>query len=282
MTIIANNVVAIQNTVEPVVIYVRNSDGLPIDATNLRLTILDRGSTVLLPIWQTAPRIMHTGTGIYTFNLGEVPFSLETSCQEKILFLWQADGETSTTQIVDVVSVGMMMVLSAFQEQIDKSRKDYDENPDDPIYLGYSTTQLIGYLNGGLGIINAAQPYPTWSSVDQFPVIHQQILIESAILVGIQSQELYAVDVDLNYSNQGNTFDIAHFPKLESYANALAARLEKQIPLMKLQYVSSGQLHIEMGPSFRLAQLLQAAPGGEIFRNMFVAGHAGSGNMGGC
>lgn len=179
-------------------IYVRDADGIPVDAVNLRLTVLDRGSTVLIPSWQAAPRIVHTATGVYTFSLGDIPFALETSVEEQVLFLWQADNQPTTTQIVDVATVATMMVLSAFQDYIDKSRKDFSEDPNNPIYLGYTQSQLLRYLTGGLSRINSAQPTLGWGSVSAYPLIQQQLLIDAATLVGIQSQELYAIDTDID------------------------------------------------------------------------------------
>lgn len=273
MSIIAVNTVAIMNTIEPVAIFVRDANGDPVDATNLSLTIMTTGNTVLIAKYIATSRIENPVLGKYVFDLGNDPgFDVETGTAQKLLFLWQADDEPTTVQTVAVVSVLTMMMIGRLQDQIDKSHKEFDEDPDNPVYLGYTPFQLFGYLEGGLQLVSAMQPYPTWGALDSFPLqIHGQVVVDAAILVGIHSQELYAIDTDIpNFSNQGNVFVIDHFPKLESYANALWARLEKIIPLMKLQYVSTGSLHIEAGPNFRLAQLLMASPSGANFRNVFT------------
>ncbi|KKM17779.1 hypothetical protein LCGC14_1672350, partial [marine sediment metagenome] len=98
-------------------------------------------------------------------------------------------------------------------------------------------------------------------------------LIESALMAGVMSQQLFAVDTDIpSWNDQGNAFVIQHAPQLASYLNWLAARLDKMIPMLKLNFVSSGSLHIEAGPSFRLATLLNAAPSGSLFRNIYFKG----------
>ena len=87
------------------------------------------------------------------------------------------------------------------------------------------------------------------------------------------SQELFAIDTDIpGYNDQGNSFVIQHQPQLASYLSWLSSRLDKLIPMLKLNFVSAGSLHIEAGPNFRLAQLINAAPAGALFRNVFFKG----------
>ena len=187
-----------------------------------------------------------------------------------------ADGseELLICQNVKIISHRMCSLLQKFRLQIDKALKLVgNSNPDDPCFLGYTEGQLMTYLEGGLQAINAYQPSGIFS-FDNYPYdAFGWTLLESSLLVGVMSQQLFAVDTDIpNWSDQGNTFVIQHQPQLAQYLNWLSQRLDKMIPQMKLNFVSSGSLHIEAGPNFRLAQLIEAAPHGALFRNTFFKG----------
>lgn len=73
-------------------------------------------------------------------------------------------------------------------------------------------------------------------------------------------------------SDQGNAFVINHQPKLAAFSAALAQRLDKIIPDMKRHFVRSGSVKVETGPGFRLNTLVDMAPSGAIFRNVFMRG----------
>lgn len=271
MSSIAPNAVAILNTVEPISIFYRDANQDPTAVSNIKLVVYDVGNNAFIDDVATAARIANPALGQYTFDLGGI--STETASSQKLLFLWTADNQPATVQTIAVVSVLTMMSIGQLQNQIDKSRKEVDDDPDEPLFLGYSTFQLLSYLEGGLSLINSFQPTIGWNTVDSFPqAVHGQTLIDAAMLVGIHSQELFAIDTDIpNFSNQGNVFVIEHFPKLESFANSLWQQLMFIVPRMKMQFVNIGSIHVEAGPNYRLMQLLTAASAGSLFRNGFVA-----------
>lgn len=186
-----------------------------------------------------------------------------------------ASEELLICQNVKVINHQMCSILQKFRLQIDKASKLVsNSDPDDPCFLGYTEGQLMTYLEGGIQAINAYQPSGCFN-FDNFPYDKFcWTLLESSLLVGVMSQQLFAVDTDIpNWSDQGNTFVIQHQPQLAQYLNWLSQRLDKMIPQMKLNFVSTGSLHIEAGPNFRLAQLIDAAPGGALFRNTFFKGN---------
>lgn len=185
-----------------------------------------------------------------------------------------ASEETVICQPVKVITHRMCSLLQQFRLQIDKATKLVgNDDPDDPCFLGYTDGQLMTYLEGGLQAINAYQPSGIFN-FDNFPYnSFNWTLIEASLLVGVMSQQLFAVDTDVpSWNDQGNAFVIQHQPQLASYLNWLSQRLDRMIPMMKLNFVSSGSLHIEAGPNFRLAQLIAAAPHGALFRNTFFKG----------
>jgi len=233
-----------------------------------------------------ASRLVNPATGAYHVEWGDpaaaanLPDNTETSTLGQYMFTWKVDAgpggseQESVTQVVKVVSACAMGLLPYFRNIIDKSVKKYDTDPDNPCFLGYTDAQLMQYLEEGLTIINAYEPYPCWNKLEDFPTskfLH--ILLESALIAGVLSQQLFAIDEDVpNFNDQGNTFVIQHGPQLAAVFNQISLRLDKLIPQMKLKFVNSGSIHIEAGTNFRLSTLLSAAPNGALFRNIAFRG----------
>jgi hypothetical protein len=225
-------------------------------------------------------RIVQSGVGRYYLDWGATGANANAAGQREtnearvLAFHWRvaAPGEetASLLQMVKIVSVRTQLWLPYMRLIIDKSAKKIDDDPENPCYLGYTDAMLVQFLEDGLSWINAFQPYPMWSSIDTFPEEHRRVLFDAALVAGVTSQELFAVDTDLNYSDQGNVFIIDHQPKLAGIINATWQRLTQTVPLMKRHYVQSGAARIEAGPNFRFAQLLAAAPTGSTFRNYFT------------
>lgn len=223
-------------------------------------------------------------TGQYYLHYGDlaapsnIPEQTETSTLGDVLFHWNVLGAAATErahaiQVVQVVSAAVMRLVTYFRAQIDKAVKIVSVDPDDFCPLGYTDSDLLAYLLGGLNIINSHQPYPTWCQLETFPECFWQLLFDSAMVVGINAQSLFAIDSDVeSYNDQGNSFVINHFPKLQQFTQALVTRLDTLIPKMKWHFVEAGVLHLEMGSSYRLNTVLSASPYGSTFRNIFTSG----------
>jgi hypothetical protein len=200
----------------------------------------------------------------------------ETDVLQDLVFDWRVQADASseilhTIQKVTIVSHKTMSLVPDLKLMIDKSRKFIA--PDSECFLGYTDSNVVNYLIGGLTSINAYQPSLTFT-FENFPLQYRQILIEASMVVGVMSQQLYAVDTDIpNYSDNGVSFSFAHQPQLASFMNSLTQRLDKLIPQMKLQLISSGVLHVQTGPNYRMQQLQQIAPNGALFRGVFFASH---------
>ena len=228
--------------------------------------------------------LVSAGTGHYYFPWGDLSAPVNTDGQAETdqardtVFLWQAviDGgeQISTAQTVRCITPKVFTMLHPFRLLIDKAAKSVSSDPDNPCYLGYTDAQLVEWLLQGLHNINVYEPYPTWSTLDSYPVqLFGHLLYESALIAGVMSQQLFAIDTDIpNYSDQGNTFVIQHGPQLAAFLNQITQRLDKLIPQMKLKYVNLGGIHLETGPNYRLTQLINAGPTGALYRSMFFRG----------
>ena len=280
----------LQNTTERIDIFVTDENGDAIDATALSLKIFDEWGTLLVqdnfltgygdpPALPTHIVKPLGTTGQYYFPFGDTSFDSKNStatCGE-YLFQWRVVGASGTepvhiVQVAKVVSVRTMRMVPKLRLIVDKAAKVVDDNPDDPVFVGYTDSMLVQFLEGGLGWINAFQPYPMWGSIDAFPDVHWRVLIDAAVCDALTSQEIFAVDTDVNYSDQGNVFVIDHQPKLSAILTATWNRLAAVVPPMKKHYLQSGSVRVEAGPNFRFAQMLSAAPRGSLFRNTFLGG----------
>lgn len=254
-----------------------------VDPSNIALQVQRIGSSdtsateILYEDDLTAPpvggsRIERTDTGRYHI----VWTSTDTATKGRYLFVWSVQGPSGTEEVqrvqtVEVISAFTMDRIRAFREQIDKMRKQVNVSPTDFCPLGYTDGQLLEYLRGGMTLINAYQPYPTWCSVDTFPDTFRQTLFDAALVVGVNAQTLFAIDNDLdNWSSQGNSFVVLHQPKLAAFSQTLTARLDVLIPKMKLHFVRSGSAKVEVGPNTRLSTIVGMSPNGATFRNMYT------------
>lgn len=280
-------VLCLRNFRKRVQIEIYDESEAAVDATELDLQVQDMGEAVIMNDSYTSPppggsRIEHPATGRYYIDWGDpnasanTPNQTETATPGKYLFIWRVVGAAGTeeeqrNQTVEVVSAPLMDLIRELQSQLDKARKDVSVSPTDFCPLGYTEGMLLEYLRGGLSIINSYQPYPTWCSLETFDRRFQQTLIDAAMVVGVNAQTLFAIDSDVEqWNNQGNAFVINHQPKLAAFSQALSQRLDKIIPIMKLHFVKVGSAKVEVGPGYRLAQLIQSAPSGALFRNFIT------------
>lgn len=199
----------------------------------------------------------------------------ESSSSGSKLFVWRAADvlhPSEATEIVQVVQVcpsALFQMLPHMRFVIDKAAKMV--NPSQGQNLGYTDAQLIQCLIGGVQTINTYQP-AVYFDLDTFPYSNMgSILLDAAMVWGITAQMLFAVDSDVpSFSSQGESFQINHQSPLANYLNGLTARLDRMVPQFKLHYVQSGTVVTQIGPSYRLNQLLAAAPSGATFRNLFT------------
>lgn len=284
-TVVAYPQAVLANVTKNIGITVLDANGDRVDADNVTLRIfqastaptiwddltLGYGETPALPT-----QILHPSTGVYQFPFGDTSFDSVNSTESTglNLFHWEvtdADGETFTrVQVVRVISAIQWWMMEELRLRIDKSRKDVDDDPSAPCFVGYTDSMLAQFIDGGLSWINQFQPYPIWTSVDAFPDTHYRILIDAAFFDAMISQEVFAIDTDINYSDQGNVFVIDHQPKIAAIINATWQRLVATVPPMKRMYVQSGSARVEIGPNSRFLAIMSASSPGTVFRNMFV------------
>lgn len=280
----------LKNTIERIDILVCDANGDPVDATALSLRVVDMSDTLILqdnfftgygdpPTLPTRIVKPAATVGQYYFPFGDTSFDTANTTANvgDLLFNWQIVGAAGSEavniiQVAKVVSAQTLSYLPMFRLMIDKAAKIVDDEAANPMLVGYTDSQLIMWLELGLSAINASQPYGGWGGIDSFPVGYRQILIDAALVAGLTSQSIFAIDTDIDaYNDQGNAFSIQHHPKLMGMLQFLAAKLDKTVPAFKLHFVNSGSVYVQMGTNFRLNTLLQSAPAGALFRNLLLS-----------
>lgn len=248
----------------------------PAGLLNLEVTDLSNTLVYSESYWPvTLPderRIKHIGPGHYGIKWGDE--DNETSSSGTLLFNWNArvskdSEEFFRTQISEVVSGRVLSLLPKFRLLLDKSIKVL--NPEQFCTLGYSDAQLLMYLQCGKDRINQAQPYVTWTSLDQFPIDHgTELLLSCSLVSALESQYLFAVDTDVqSFSDQGHSFVLTHFAPIKSLYDSLLSSLPQRIREFKLHYVQSGTVMSEFRIGWGFWQTVASSPPGTYFRGHF-------------
>jgi hypothetical protein len=270
---------------QPCDIQVTDANGDPIDASVVSLKILNMGGEVVAtdpPPGGTLIVKPPGSIGYYYYRFGDTnlnqPFNLNQSIGQAYVIQWYVQAQNAYVPSIVLQNVTTYGVRAAqnvpyLRLYIDKARKMVD--PANNVFLGYTDAQCLMYMQAGMSMINAYQPETQMGfNVENFPYDDfRHIVNEAAMGAAIMSQQMFAIDTDLpNYSDQGITFVISHQPQLAAFLNTLTARLDREIQAMKLQFVSTGSIHLVQGPNFRLATLMSAAPVGSLFRNVYFVG----------
>jgi len=266
-----------KNQIEPITIYVRDT------ITNDLVDVAGTSSWALVNIADDTTAdsgtfgatgstdMVRIDTGIYQYA-----FDAQTYAAEYVLFVTctLANETVKINLFVKSVSSKLFAYASRLRLQVDKARKsikDDIENMDrssenfDPsiqFFYGYSDAHLIFYLERGTQFLNALPPY-TWMTVETFPFIqYGTILIDAATIAALESQGVFAIDTDFNYSLGGNSLVIDHYSKLSSHVAALLARFTKTATAWKQQYRTKGSVMFQFTPGgIRTARMYNSLPG---------------------
>ena len=281
------------NSVRRVDIQLQDASGKPVDieraqtpsgdptgALDLEVTDIGGNTIYAESYWPKSPtqittRIYTPSTGKYYIDYGTV--SGETQYLYPVLFNWHsrqnaAAEDVYRTQVMELVSPRVLSLLPTLRLMIDKTVKP--NLPEKYCFLGYTDGMLVAFLRLGLHMINEYQPYPTFTTLDYFPLeSFSNVLIKAAMYQGVISQTLFAIDTDVpQFSDSGHSFVLQHATPLAAFVDKLKQELDKIIPQFKLRFVNSGTVAIEARMDMAFQMLLSTAPYGSLFRNMWQGG----------
>lgn len=203
--------------------------------------------------------------GVYYYD-----FNLVSIAPKLYQFRWTYRNELNgelffTTSYITVVTQKVWSLFPRLRNQIDKSRKRKGLEG-----VGYLEGNLLLYLQGGLDEINTFPPVTNFI-LDNYP--HEkygQLLIDSATIVAMYSQGLFAIDTDApSYSDQGFSFTQDHHSKIDRVITALASKIKDQLKSFKLEFSQIGSVQVQVMPYFPISVVLSTAPHGGLFRNLF-------------
>jgi hypothetical protein len=217
------------------------------------------------------------GTGIDHPAVGTYQFDFDTSTYNEdyiASFRCLLEGDVVTYNIfVKSESAKVFAQAASLRVQVDKARKSVsddianmdraDNEPAVQFFYGYTDAHLIYYLERGAQLINAIPPYTAFTPA-AFPwAQYGTILTDGAVIAALESQGIFAIDTDYNYSLGGNSLVIDHFTKLNSYLSGLLTRFDKNTIRFKQQYRSKGVIMFQFLPGgVRAARQLSAMPNG--------------------
>lgn len=214
--------------------------------------------------------ISHPSTGIYQYTLDTSTYTGEYLLNFKCTL---SDESINQNIFVKSVPTAYFAYAAALRTQVDKARKsikDDIQNIDKPdgepsvqFFYGYDDKHLIYYLERGAQIINAIPPY-TGLSVSTFPFAqYGTVLIDAATIAALESQGIFAIDTDFNYSLGGNSLVIDHFTKLSTMISNILNRFNTIVVKFKQQYRSKGGVMFQWMPGgVRAARVLKSMPAG--------------------
>jgi len=261
---------------EPVIIYVRNT--LTKDLEDVSGTSSWRLINIANETEEDSGSFGATGsTDIVRLNTGmyRYTFDATTYTGEYILSLTL----TMTNEVVgqDIFikshSAKAFAYAAALRAQVDKARKsisDDIENEDQPDFTptvsfmyGYDTKYLIFYLERGIQLLNVQPPYTGWS-IESYPFQwYGSVLIDAATIAALESQGIFAIDTDFNYSLGGNSLIIDHFSKLSTFLQYLLARFTRESVAFKQLFRTKGGVIFQFMPGgIRSSRQLNAYPSG--------------------
>jgi len=217
------------------------------------------------------------GTGIIRASCGVYQYSLNTATYTgEYLASWQCTlaGDIITNNIyVKSVPSKMFARAAALRVQVDKARKSVsdeienvdkeDFEPSVQFFYGYDDKHLIYYLERGAQYINLIPPYTAFNPIT-FPWnAYGMILTDGAVIAALESQGIFAIDTDYNYSLGGNSLVIDHWGKISGLLSTLISRFDTNVVKFKQQFRSKGMVMFQWMPGgVRAARQLSAMPSG--------------------
>lgn len=136
--------------------------------------------------------------------------------------------------------------------------------------IGYTESNLYYYLQGGIDEINKFPPVTNFT-LENFPKVYGQLLIDASTLVALVSQSLFSVDTDsLSFSDQGFSFTTDHFTRLQSMLTLMITQVGNQLKMLKMEYAGIAGVVMQIMPNYPYNVVLKTAPRGALFRNLFA------------
>lgn len=236
--------------------------GYRADAERIKITILDNKDVEVGTYeYPTSPEIQKRDYGVFSFEFDSEVFSAPEYLANVTIDV--ASGLSFVrNKVVRVVPGTYFKIGAIFRNQIDKANKLLHHR----LQFGYTDAQLITWLDLGTYLINSIPPYTAFS-VASFPfAIYGKILIDAATLAALESQGLFAIDTDFDYSLGGTALVIDHFTKISGFVENLAAKFNENLKQFKQMFRSKGGALVQTQYGYGFGRFLSVVPPGFFSR----------------
>lgn len=239
------------------------------DPKEIFLTVYDDGENVVWagqypPLSGGTTQIIKREAGAYYYLLNTLPETHSDYMLHWGVYIGTGYTNIEVFQYAKIARVKALMLLPNLRNQLDKSLKDVREAH------GWADDQLYLLLEGGVQEINKVHPRVNYN-LDTYPV-HDwwQLLIDSATILGLIAQGIFSIDTDLNYTDQGVSFNVAHASEINSYLGFLITRFNESIQKFGLRHYQRPKLLLEVPRRYYgFRAVVSAAPFGTSFPRIF-------------
>lgn len=205
--------------------------------------------------------------GVYSFK-----FDAVTNMQPEYIAFFDlripanVDPLMTKYKLIRVIPLAYYRIMPFLRNQIDKSFKSVS----DMLNYGYKDFHLVAYLDLGITMINAIPPYTSFT-VGTFPFgIYGKMLIDAATITALESQGLFSIDTDFDYSLGGNALVIDHYSRISGFLSELITRFNTSLKSFKQQFRSKGSTMAQMPFQYGWGRFMSVVPSG--FWNRFFGG----------
>lgn len=234
----------------------------------ITVSVVDINDTVVYSGTLAGGQIIKEQDGSFYTSITSTLFD---TAPAQYIFKWTYQATTVSEAMLAISHLFVLPVsiynwLPRIRLQADKTMKVQNAS-----FIGYTDAQLFYYLQSGLDEINMYPPTTSFG-LDTFPSGYGQLLINAGTVYALYSQKLFSVDTDVvNFSDQGFSYTVDHFSRLNTVLTELLTQIKDTMSRFKMDFYSGGRISVQMVPSYPLGVVLNTAPTGSLFRNLFRA-----------
>lgn len=230
------------------------SPGTPADPTSIALSVFDEGDTEIATF--TGSNLTKMSTGVYRFD-----FDAKNTFSNRNYLLHYTASWTNRISTADqallVRPARVYRLLPYLRNQIDKAVKSTSLG----LAYGYEERHLVAYMDLGVTLINIMSPMTSFLP-ENFPEDSIGLLIEASMITALDSQGIFAIDADIDYSLGGNAIRVAHYGEISQHLGSLVGRFNADLKVWKQQFRMKGKLLVGTPFSFAISRFLQVVPSG--------------------
>lgn len=258
-----------------------NERGKKVDFNNWELLLYAESNTLI----SSDPTLLNKiAPGIFEFKYIKRDFEGFYELFLVIKTQLPEEGDFFYNQLFKPITPIMSREIISLRNQIDKALKSIGKSIDEfyapedysaseavnrieeDLPIGYSDAHCLLYLELGLTMINIVPPYTAWT-LNDFPfAVAGSLLIDGATIVALESQGLFAVDTDFDYSLGGKSITVRHADGISTFLRDIAERFNTNVRRLKSLYRTKGTIMVQIPFGWGFGRFLSVVPTGWFAR----------------